>query len=110
MQSRHLIGKKCVPCEPGTPPLAKEKISEFQKELKGRWELIEGKKIKHKFSCQSFKEAIIFVNKVAALAEQENHHPNIFIAYKNVTITLSTHAIGGLSENDFILAGKIDRL
>ena len=106
----NLTHKKCVPCEGGTPPLEGEKIQEYLSELKGSWELVSNKKIKRKFELKTFKEAINFVNKVAQLAEEESHHPNIRIYYNKVVIELTTHAIGGLSENDFIMASKIELL
>lgn len=76
------------------------------------WQLIDGEvpQIARTWKFQDFEEAMKFVNKVAELAEAENHHPNIEIAYNKVTLTLWTHSIGGLSENDFILAAKIDVL
>ncbi|MBI2098702.1 MAG: 4a-hydroxytetrahydrobiopterin dehydratase [Candidatus Wildermuthbacteria bacterium] len=103
----NLVSKKCVPCEGGTPPLEAEKIQEYLKEVEG-WEAREGKMITRRFTFKSFREAIDFVNRVAGLAEREGHHPDIIIRYNKVTLELSTHAIGGLSENDFILASKID--
>ncbi len=74
------------------------------------WRVTGGKKISHEFSFSDFKEAMEFVNQVAALAEQETHHPDISIHYNKVFIELWTHAVGGLSENDFILAAKIETL
>jgi 4a-hydroxytetrahydrobiopterin dehydratase len=70
----------------------------------------DGKAVRRQFKLKDFKEAIAFVNAVAEVADAEDHHPDIFISYRQVTFTLSTHAIGGLSENDFILAAKIDKL
>ena len=105
-----LAEKKCVPCEGGTPPLQENQIQEYLGQLQGEWEVEDSKKIKRKFEFKTFKEAIDFVNKVADLAEEENHHPNIRIYYNKVVIELTTHAIGGLSENDFIMASKIELL
>ncbi len=73
------------------------------------WELRENK-IRKTYRFKDFKESMKFVNKVADLAEEEGHHPNIFISWNKVTLTLTTHAIGGLSDNDFIMAAKIDRI
>ncbi|MCH8244454.1 4a-hydroxytetrahydrobiopterin dehydratase [Patescibacteria group bacterium] len=105
-----LIEKKCVPCEGGVPPFKGEEIQEYLGQLQGEWEVENEKKIKYKFEFPGFKEAIEFVNRVANLAEKENHHPNIRIYYNKVVIELTTHSIGGLSENDFILAAKIEQL
>ena len=99
--------KKCVPCEGGTLPLAKEKVEEYIKEVQG-WEVQDNKIIEKIFAFKTFRESIDFVNKVANLAEQEQHHPDIYIRYRKVTLEFTTHAIKGLSENDFIMASKID--
>lgn len=105
-----LSNKKCVPCEKWVPPLKKEEIKEYISQLNLPWEVIEGKKIKHQFKFKDFREAMEFVNKVAAIAEEEGHHPDICIYYSKVNITLWTHFISGLHENDFILAAKIEKL
>ena len=105
----NLAGKKCVPCEGGTPPLEAEKIQEYLKDVEG-WEVLENKLIKKTFKFKTFREAIDFVNQVANLAEKEGHHPDIHIRYNRVTFELTTHTIKGLSENDFIIASKIDLL
>jgi 4a-hydroxytetrahydrobiopterin dehydratase len=104
-----LSSKKCKPCEGGTPPLATEEANKLLAQISG-WELLEGIKIKKEFKFKDFLAAMEFVNNVANIANQENHHPAILISYNKVKITSSTHAIGGLSENDFILAAKIDKL
>ena len=101
---------KCVPCEGGTPPLAPDKINEYKTQLNQSWQILENKKIRREFIFKDFKESVAFVIKVAALAENEGHHPDIYIFYNKVTLELSTHAISGLSENDFILAVKIDKI
>lgn len=105
-----LASKKCVPCESGTPPLTKDEFNPLLKQLKLEWEVIEGKKIRREFKFKDFAESMVFVNKVANLAESENHHPNIHIYYSRVVIDLTTHNIKGLSENDFIMAAKIENL
>lgn len=104
----NLLSKKCVPCEGGVPTLTKEEIQKFLPEVPG-WMVIEDKKIQKDFKFKDFRGAMVFVNKVAELAEEENHHPDILLhGYRKVRLELSTHAIGGLSENDFILAAKIN--
>lgn len=105
-----LTQKKCVPCEVGTPPLTPEQFNPLLKQIRLDWEVIESRKIKHEFKFPSYMEGVEFANKVAKLAEEENHHPNIHIYYKRVVIDLITHNIGGLSENDFIVAAKIEEL
>ena len=103
----NLTLRKCVPCEGGTLPLRKEKIEEYMKEVQG-WDVRDNRVIEKIFAFKSFREAIDFVNQVASIAEQEQHHPDIHIRYKKVTLEFTTHAIKGLSENDFIMASKID--
>lgn len=103
------IPSHCVPCEAGTPPLEKNRIEELLGGLEG-WELIEDKKIKKAFKFKDFVEAKYFVDIVSIIAEEEGHHPVISINYNKVMITLTTHAIGGLSDNDFIMARVIDEI
>ena len=89
--------------------MSAEESNQYMSQILG-WELIEGKKIKKEFKFKDFKESLDFVNEVGALAEEEQHHPNLTIIYNKVRITLSTHAIDGLSQNDFIMAAKINQL
>ncbi len=104
-----LASKKCMHCEGGTKPLDAQTVETYLKVVPG-WEVLEGRKIRRLFKFKDFKEAMDFVNQIAGLAESEGHHPDIKISYNKVKIELTTHAIGGLSENDFILATKIDSL
>ncbi len=104
-----LTQKHCVPCEGGMPPLEPDRVPNYLKYAPG-WISPDGKKITKEFEFKDFKAAMAFVNNVAGLAEAEGHHPDIYIFYNKVRLELSTHAIGGLSENDFILAAKINNL
>lgn len=106
-----LTQKHCVPCEGDTPPFTKEQEDIYIEEVPS-WVLgQEGiHKLKKGFSFKNFKEAIAFVNRVAEIAETEGHHPDIRIMYNKVELELFTHTVGGLSENDFIMAAKIDKL
>lgn len=103
-----LLQKTCVPCEGGTAPFSPEKIQEYMALLDKPWEVVENKKIRKTFRFSNYQKTIDFVNRVAALAESEGHHPDMHVYWGRVVIELWTHAIGGLSENDFILAAKID--
>ena len=110
-ESLPLARKRCIPCEGGVDPLTKEQAEELLKQLNPEWTLVEGAGLlARSFSFPNYKKTIIFVNKVAAIAEGENHHPDMTVSYDNVGVELSTHAIDGLSENDFIVAAKIDEL
>ncbi len=100
--------KHCVPCEGGTPPLPAESIKDYLKYAPGWIAATDSKKITREFKFKNFKGAMAFVNDVAKIAEGEGHHPDLHIFYNVVRVELSTHAIGGLSENDFILAAKIN--
>lgn len=103
-----LANRKCVPCEDGAEPMSKKEAEEYLAHVKD-WNLA-GNKIEKEFVFKDFKEAMKFVNKVAEIAEEEGHHPDIHISWDKVTLELTTHSIRGLSENDFIVAAKIDRL
>lgn len=105
-----LSERKCVPCSGGEDPLKKDEADKLLSQIKNGWEVIDGKKLKNIYPFENFKRGMVFVQDIAYLAEEEQHHPDICISYKSVTIELTTHAIGGLSENDFILAAKIDNL
>jgi 4a-hydroxytetrahydrobiopterin dehydratase len=106
-----LAKKKCIPCEGGVPPLTPEQAKALMPELEEGWMLIDGSRILARtFAFKDFADALAFVNKVGAIAEEEGHHPDITLAWGSVGIELMTHAIDGLSENDFIVAAKIDEL
>lgn len=102
----NLATKTCVACEGGIPPFNAEQAAHLAQQVPG-WTLGE-RSLSRTYHFTDFPEAMRFVNSVAELAEAEGHHPDIAISYSTVTLTLTTHAIGGLSENDFILAAKID--
>jgi 4a-hydroxytetrahydrobiopterin dehydratase len=103
-----LTSKRCTPCEGGTPPLERAEVDRLLTQVSG-WSL-SGKWITKELKFKDFVAAIRFINRVAELAEGEGHHPDIHIHYNLVRFDIWTHAIGGLSENDFILAAKIDAL
>jgi 4a-hydroxytetrahydrobiopterin dehydratase len=104
-----LATKHCVPCEGGTPPLTKSEAEALLSQV-GGWKLIDGEplKITRRAKLKDFAQAMQFVNRIAELAESEQHHPDICVSWNRVTLELFTHAIGGLSENDFIMAAKIN--
>jgi 4a-hydroxytetrahydrobiopterin dehydratase len=104
-----LAGRHCVPCRRGTPPLAVEAIVSFQEQVQG-WEIVDGHHLRKIWKFPDFQSALAFVNRVGEAAESEGHHPDIAFGWGKVEVTLWTHAAGGLTENDFILAAKIDCL
>lgn len=107
-QSCSLTNKSCKPCEGGTPPLPDSEVKTLLAEL-AEWEL-NGTEIVKTFTFKNFYETMAFANAVAWIANTEDHHPDLELSYKTCTVHYSTHAIGGLSENDFICAAKIDAL
>ena len=106
-----LVGKKCKPCEGGVEPCTLPEAEEQLGELSGWYLTHEGQRIRKDWTVQHFMAGMEFFHQVAEVAEDDGHHPDLHIeGYRNVSIELWTHAIGGLSENDFILAAKIDQL
>lgn len=106
-----LTQQKCIPCEGGTKPLTRDEFAVYLTAVPD-WTVINNDHaIEKLFKFKNFKEALAFVNKVGEIAESEGHHPDIFLHnWRKVKLTLSTHAIGGLSVNDFILAAKVNKL
>ena len=110
MTTPPLAQRKCTPCEGGASPLPLSAAQTLLKDLRG-WELVEGKRLRKQMTCKNFLDAVNLIQRIAPVAEAEDHHPDLHLTnYRRLTIELSTHAIGGLSENDFILAAKIDQL
>ena len=107
-----LLKKKCLPCEGGVVPFDISEIHKYQKKVDG-WEIVKNEKniffLVKNFKFKNFVESQNFVNQVGQVSEKEGHHPDIKFGWGYATITITTHAIEGLSENDFILAAKIDK-
>lgn len=102
--------KRCLPCEGGVEPLDAGQTAQLLKKLKG-WKLTaDGKEIARNFHFKDFYLTMVFVNAIAWIANKENHHPDLEVGYNHCRVRYSTHAIGGLSENDFICAAKVDAL
>jgi 4a-hydroxytetrahydrobiopterin dehydratase len=102
--------KKCKPCEGGVKPLNQKDVKELQKQISDKWKVMENAKLTREFSFVNYAHTMEFVNKVADLAESEGHHPVMHVFYGRIIIELWTHSINGLSENDFILASKIEKI
>ena len=111
MTNNELTQKKCVPCEGIGKPLEAKRAAEFLSQVSG-WQIApDGKAIYREYITKNFVAAVEFINKIAEVAEAENHHPDLHLTgYRKLRIDLSTHALGGLSENDFIVAAKINEL
>jgi 4a-hydroxytetrahydrobiopterin dehydratase len=105
-----LSGKMCVPCEGGVPPLGADKIGEMLREIPG-WRVSEDLgMLTKRFRFPGFAGTMVFVDAMAALAEEQGHHPDFCVHFDVLDVQLSTHAIHGLSENDFIMAAKLEKL
>jgi 4a-hydroxytetrahydrobiopterin dehydratase len=107
----NLAQRRCVPCEGGVPALKPEEVRDYLGGVPG-WQLSgDGKSIRRDWRVKDFATALDFFGRIGALAEAEDHHPDLhLVGYRNVTVELSTHAVGGLTANDFILAAKINEL
>jgi 4a-hydroxytetrahydrobiopterin dehydratase len=107
-----LADRNCVPCRGGVPPLKGNDLAEFHRQLTNpaQWKIVNEHHLVRAYKFPDFKSALAFVNKVGEVAEAQGHHPDILLAWGKVEITLWTHAVDGLTESDFILAAKIDRV
>lgn len=105
-----LSNKKCVPCSLATEPLNNEEIKSLMTMLNDKWKITDAGYLFRHFKFKNFSDALKFTNDVGSIAEEEGHHPDIFLGWGKVDIILFTHKIKGLSDNDFILAAKIDKL
>ncbi len=103
-----LAEKQCVPCRGGIPPLTSEEIKPLVAQI-SNWEVIEDHHIQKTFKSENFRSALDFVNQVGGIAEEQGHHPDLYLAWGKVQVKIWTHKINGLSESDFILAAKTDR-
>ncbi|MFN7947364.1 MAG: 4a-hydroxytetrahydrobiopterin dehydratase [Blastocatellia bacterium] len=104
-----LSAKTCVPCRGGVPPLKGEEIAKLHAQLEG-WQVTGEHHLEKSYSFPDFRQALDFTNRVGELAEEQDHHPDIYLAWGKVGIKIWTHKIDGLTESDFILAAKIDEL
>ena len=104
-----LAKKTCIPCKGGVLPLKGEKLDDLMEKLKNNWKIIKEHHLEKEYSFKNFKEALDFTIKVGELAENQGHHPDIFLAWGKVKLTIWTHKIDGLTESDFIFAAKADK-
>jgi 4a-hydroxytetrahydrobiopterin dehydratase len=106
--ANELAQKHCKPCEEGGQPLKGDALKKFNAQLGDGWKVVDEHHLEKEFKFKNFRDALAFTNRVGEVAEKENHHPDIFLTWGKVGIKLWTHNVGGLSENDFILAAKAD--
>ena len=105
-----LAEKECVACKGGVPPLKGEELAKLANQLDGGWQVVAEHHLEKEYKFYNFREALDFTNKVGALAEAQGHHPDIYLAWGKVKLTIWTHKIDGLTESDFVFAAKADRL
>ncbi len=110
MSNLSLQHKSCAPCQSGGPPLEKEAAEGFLRDLGGNWQINGKRHLYNQFKFKDFVGAMAFANKIAEIAEKEGHHPNLIISWGECSVEIWTHKVNGLSENDFILAAKIEAL
>jgi 4a-hydroxytetrahydrobiopterin dehydratase len=108
--SSKLAQKECVPCKGGVPPLEGRELRALQEELDAGWKVVEEHHLEKTFDFDDFVGALEFVNRVGELAEEQGHHPNLFLTWGEARVQIWTHKIDGLTESDFILAAKIEEL
>ena len=105
-----LVEKECVPCKGEVPPLKGSQLVKVAKELNGGWQVINEHHLEKEYKFKDFRQALDFTNKVGELAESQGHHPDIYLTWGKVKLTIWTHKIDGLTESDFVLAAKADKL
>jgi len=105
-----LAEKECVPCRGEVPPLKGAQLANVASELNGGWQIIKEHHLEKEYKFKDFRQALDFTNQVGELAESQGHHPDIFLAWGKVKLTIWTHKIDGLTESDFVLAAKADKL
>ena len=105
-----LAMKECVPCKGGVPPIKGEALRPYLGKLGGNWKVQNDHHLEKEFTFKNFRDALKFTNHIGELAESQNHHPDIHLAWGKVRVTIWTHKIDGLTEADFVMAAKIDQL
>jgi 4a-hydroxytetrahydrobiopterin dehydratase len=105
-----LAEKECVPCKGGVPPVKGQDLARLKEQLNSNWKVVNEHHLEREYKFKDFREALDFTNKVGELAEAQGHHPDIYLAWGKVKLTMWTHKIDGLTESDFVFAAKVDQL
>ncbi len=105
-----LAARQCVPCRGGVPPLEGEVLEDLARRLGGGWRVVDEHHLEKDYRFKDFREALAFVNRVGAMAEEQGHHPDVSLTWGRVRLTVWTHKIDGLTESDFVWAAKADQL
>ena len=104
-----LASQQCVPCKGGVPPLSGQALQDIERRLGNGWQVIDGHHLEKGYTFPNFVDALAFVNRVGELAEQQGHHPDVYLTWGKVKLTVWTHSINGLTESDFVFAAKADQ-
>lgn len=104
-----LANKECLPCKGGVPPLEGEELARLSEQLGGDWSVINGHHLEKEYKFKNFRQALDFTNKVGDIAEEQGHHPDIYLAWGEVKLVVWTHKIDGLTESDFVFAAKVEQ-
>ena len=105
-----LATKTCKPCQGGVPPLKGDELRKLAEQLDNGWQVVDDHHLEKEYTFKDFREALDFTNRIGEVAEEQNHHPDIFLTYGKVRIQMWTHKIDGLTESDFVFAAKCDRV
>ena len=105
-----LASKQCIPCKGGVPPLKGAELQPLHAQLGAGWDVVGEHHLERDYKFKNFREALAFVNRVGAMAEEQNHHPDLLLSWGRARVTIWTHKIDGLTESDFVFAAKCDRL
>ena len=103
-----LAAEKCVPCEEGGKPMAGKELTDLERELGHEWKVVNGHHLEKLFKFKDFQQALDFTNRIGAIAEEQGHHPDIYLTWGKVRVEIFTHTVNGLTKNDFILAAKFE--
>lgn len=109
MNACDLAAKECIPCKGGVPPLKGEELATLHTTLGNGWQVVDEHHLEKDYKFKNFREALDFTNRVGEIAEAQDHHPDIYLAWGKVKLTLWTHKINGLTESDFVFAAKADQ-
>jgi 4a-hydroxytetrahydrobiopterin dehydratase len=105
---QELAKQKCEPCEKGGKPLAGKELAELERELGGDWKVVNDHHLEKHYKFKNFVEALAFTNKIGGIAEEQGHHPDIYLTWGKVRVEIFTHTVNGLTKSDFILAAKFE--
>jgi 4a-hydroxytetrahydrobiopterin dehydratase len=110
IRGEDLARRQCVPCRKGDARLDPARVESLRRQVSREWKLVDGHRLEREFGMKDFRQALALANRIGEIAEGQNHHPDLLVSWGKLRVTLFTHAIDGLHENDFILAARIDAL